>query len=129
VSGVDPTTPGLFDSGRRLLDHALGAFHNRVELFAVEFKEEKTNVVELLLCVAAALFFAMMTVIVLTATVILLFPPENRIYAAGGFCLIYLIGAIWSILRLKSRLKQNGTPFAESINELKKDREWIRPNN
>src|ERR1041384_5966601 len=126
MNRIEQHSPGLFDSARRLLDHAMGAVHNRVELLAVEFKEEKTNVVELLLCVAAALFFAMMTVIVLTATVILLFPQENRVYAAGGFCLIYLIGAIWSILRLKSRLKQNGTPFAESINELKKDREWIR---
>src|SRR3954468_13726204 len=93
-------SPGLFDSGRRLLDHALGAFSNRVELLAIEFKEEKTNVVELFICIAAALFFAMMTVIVLTATVILLFREEWRVYAAGGFCFIYLMGAIWSFLTL-----------------------------
>src|SRR3954468_22587409 len=120
-------SPGLFDSGRRLLDHALGAFSNRVELLAIEFKEEKTNVVELFICVAAALFFAMMTVIVLTATVILLFPEEWRGYAAGGFCAVYLIGAIWSFLQLRTRLKQSGVPFAETINELKKDREWLQP--
>jgi uncharacterized membrane protein YqjE len=129
MKGVEEHTPGLLDSGRRLLDHALGAFHNRVELLAVEFKEEKTNAVDLLLCVVAALFFAMMTVIVLTATVILLFPEDKRVYAAGGFGLLYLIGAIWSVLRLKARLKQNGVPFAETINEIKKDREWLRPNN
>jgi len=129
MNGVEQHTPGLFYSGRRMLDHALGAFHNRVELLAVEFKEEKTNAVQLLLCVVAALFFAMMTVVVLTATIILLFPQDSRVYAGGGFCLLYLIGAIWSILKVKSRLKQNGTPFAESINELKKDREWLRPTN
>ena len=127
MNGVEHHSPGLFDSARRLLDYALGAFYNRVELLAVEFKEEKTNVVELFICVAATLFFAMMTVIVLTATVILLFREEWRIYAAGGFCLIYLIGAIWSFLRLKSRLRQSGLPFSESINELKKDREWLQP--
>jgi len=129
MNGVDQHTPGLVDSGRRLLDHALGAFSNRVELLAVEFKEEKTNVVDLLICISAALFFAMMTVIVLTATVVLLFPEDKRVYAGGGFCLLYLIGAIWSMLRLKARLKQNGVPFAESIDELKKDREWLRPTN
>jgi len=127
MNGVEQHTPGLFDSARRFLDHALVAVHNRVELLAIEFKEEKTNVVELLLCISAALFFTMMTVIVLTATVILLFPQEKRVYAAGGFCLIYLIGAIWSILRLKAKLKQNGMPFEDSVNELKKDREWLRP--
>src|SRR2546428_13956933 len=82
MNGVEHHSPGLFDSARRLLDHAFGAFSNRVELLAVEFKEEKTNVVELFICVAATLFFAMMTVIVLTATVILLFREEWRIYAA-----------------------------------------------
>ena len=127
MNGVEHHSPGLFDSARRLLDYAFGAFYNRVELLAVEFKEEKTNVVELFICVAATLFFAMMTVIVLTATVILLFREEWRIYAAGGFCVIYFIGAIWSFLWLKSRLKQGGLPFSESINELKKDREWLQP--
>ena len=125
--GVEPHSPGMFDSMRRLLDHALGAFQNRVELLAVEFREEKVNVVELFIYVAAALFFAMMTVIVLTATVILLFSAEHRIYAAGGFSVVYLIGAIWSFMALKSRLKQTGVPFSESINELKKDREWLKP--
>jgi len=129
MKGVEQHTPGLIDSGRRLLDHALGAFHNRVELFAVQFKEEKTNAVDLLLCLFAALFFAMMTVVVLTATVVLLFPQDKRVYAAGAFCLLYLIGTLWSLLRLKARLKQTGVPFAETINELKKDREWIRPTN
>ncbi|SRR6266404_2522860 len=124
--GLDHS-PGLFDSVRRLLDHALGAFQNRVELLAVEFKEERVNLVELFIYVAASLFFAMMTVIVFTATVILLFSPEWRVYAAGGFCLIYLSGAVWSFLALKTRLKESGVPFSESINELKKDREWLRP--
>ena len=125
--GVEHHSPGMFDSMRRLLDHALGAFQNRVELLAVEFREEKVNVVELVIFVAAALFFAMMTVIVLTATVILLFSAEHRIYAAGGFCVVYLIGAICSFVVLKGRLKQTGVPFSDSINELKKDREWLKP--
>src|SRR5436190_6725040 len=125
--GTEHHSPGLVDSVRRLLDYGLGAFYNRVELLAVEFREEKVNVIELFIYVAAALFFAMMTVIVLTATVILLFTPEWRVYAAGGFCLIYLIGAVWSFLALKSRLKQTTLPFSESINELRKDREWLKP--
>jgi uncharacterized membrane protein YqjE len=127
MSNFERHTPGLFDSGRRFLDDALGAFYNRIELLIVEFGEEKTKLIELLVCAGAAVFFAVMAVIVFTATVILLFPQEWRVYAAGGFCLVYLVGAIWSFLQLNKRLKQNSPPFAETINELKKDREWLQP--
>jgi len=127
MNDFEHRSPGLFDSGRRLLDNALGAIYNRLELLIVEFGEEKANVVELLIYVAATLFFAVMTVIVFTAAVIILFPREYRVYAAGGFCLIYLAGAIWSFARLKARLNQAKIPFSESINELKKDREWLQP--
>jgi len=127
MNDFERNSPGLLDSGRRFLDDALGAFYNRLELLVVELGEEKTKLVEALICVAAALFFAMMTVLVLTATVILLFREEWRVYAAGGFCVVYLAGAIWSYLVLKNRLKQSGVPFAETINELKKDREWLQP--
>src|SRR5947209_7616984 len=111
MSNFERHTPGLFDSGRRFLDDALGAFYNRIELLIVEFGEEKTKLIELLVCAGAAVFFAVMAVIVFTATVILLFPLEWRVYAAGGFCLIYLVGAICSFLQLNKRLKQNSPPF------------------
>src|SRR6185503_4829878 len=101
----DSHTPGLFHSLRKLLDTGLAAIHNRAELFAVELQEEKTHVIEILLWVSALLFLTMMTVIVLTATVILLFPEEVRVYVAGGFCLLYLGGAVWTFLGLKARLK------------------------
>jgi uncharacterized membrane protein YqjE len=127
MSNFERRSPGFFDSGRRFLDDALGAFYNRVELLVVEFGEEKTKLIELLVCACAAVFFAVMAVIVFTATVILMFPLDYRVFAAGGFCLVYLSGAIWSFLQLNKRLKQNGPPFAETINELKKDREWLQP--
>ena len=127
MNDTEHRAPGLFDTGRRLLDNALGAIYNRLELLIVELGEEKANLVELLIYVIATLFFAVMTVIVLTATVILLFPEDKRVYAGAGFCVLYLIGAIWSFTKLKARLNQGRTPFAESINELKKDREWLQP--
>ena len=119
--------PGLAGSARRLADSALAAVQTRLELFALELREEKTSAIELLIWVCTALFFGIMAVITLTATVVLIFSPEKRVFVAGGFVLLYLIGAIWAFTRVKSRLKNQGTPFNETINEFKRDREWLQP--
>ncbi len=123
---IETTTPstGLFQSLRRLADTALGIVHNRAELFAVELQEEKANLIEILVWVSVLLFFGMLCVLVLTATLILLCPADYRIYVAGGFSFLYLVGAIWAFTRLKARL-QAPTPFAQSISEVQKDRELL----
>jgi uncharacterized membrane protein YqjE len=119
-------SPGLFLSLRRFLDTGMGALHNRVELFAVEMREEKQNLLELIVWVSLALFLGMMATIVITATVILMFAPEKRLMVAGGFCLLYFIGALAAFTRAKARLKGNGLPFSETINEMKKDQECLQ---
>jgi len=120
-----PASPGLFTSLRKLLDTGLGILQNRAELLVVEFQEEKDNAIGLTIWLMAALFFAIMTVIVLTVTIVLIFPEELRVYAAGGFALIYLIGAVWALLGLKTRLKNRPLPFSATLDEIKKDREWL----
>ena len=117
--------PGLFHSLRKLFDTGLMAVQNRAELLAVEFQEEKENVIGLFLWLVAALFFLITTVLVLSATIILLFPEEFRFYAAGGLTILYLAGAVWSIAGLKKRLKNRALPFSATLEEIKKDREWL----
>src|SRR5438094_199588 len=116
---------GLFGSARNLIDTGLAAVQNRAELLSVEFKEEKDHILEVGFWLTFALFFGIMTVLVLTATVILLFSEGYRIYAAGAFCIVYLAGTIWAILGLRKRLQNRPVPFAETVEELKKDREWL----
>ena len=117
---------GLFGSLRKCLDPGLGIVHHRVELFAVEFKEQKSQLVELVLCLSIALFLAMLAMIVLTGTIILIFPAEYRVYAAGGLCFLYIIGASIAFARFKSKLRDSQLPFSETINEVRKDREWLQ---
>jgi uncharacterized membrane protein YqjE len=121
----DSEPTGLFGSARNLIDTGLAAVQNRAELLSLEFKEEKDQILEMGLWLTLALFFGIMTVLVLTATVILLFPEEYRVYAAGAFCVVYLAGTIWAILGLRRRLQNRALPFAATVEELKKDREWL----
>src|SRR5262245_23632147 len=110
--GFDHHSPGLFHSLRRLADTGFAAFQNRVELFAVEFREEGSHATQLLFWGLAAVLFAGLTVVVLTATVILLFEPEARVYVAGGFCLLYFLCTVAAILGVKSKAKNRPEPFS-----------------
>jgi len=65
----------------------------------------------------------MMTTMLITATVIFLVPEESRVYATLGFAGFYLAGTVAAVWLLKGLLKR--TPFAESLNQLRKDSEIL----
>jgi uncharacterized membrane protein YqjE len=115
--------PGVASLARKLAATGLGVLRNRSELIAVEWQLELERLVGLLVLAAAVAFLGMMVIALCTAIVIFLFPEGARLYVAGGFALLYLGGAIWAGLCLRSLLKQ--VPFGETLNQLKKDREWL----
>ncbi len=117
-----PGLPGLL--GKTALT-ALAAFQVRGEIFLVELEQEKSRLMESLIWVAAAGFLGMMFMVLLTGTVIFLFPENLRIYAAVGFCLLYLLGAVLAWLNLKALTKSSARPFSDTVEEFKKDRQWL----
>ena len=117
----------MFAPARRLLDTALAAAQNRLELLSVELKEERVRLVELLLWTAAAVFFAVMALTVLTFAVVFLFWESARGYVLVALGLIYSTAALWSFVKLRNKLKNEAAPFAESLSELKKDRACLQP--
>jgi uncharacterized membrane protein YqjE len=119
MAGNDHQTPTFATLARRFGRTGLGALRNRGELFAVEWQEEKARLAELLIWCAGVIFFGTMALIILTGTVIFLLPEELRIYAAVGFILLYLVGAIVAVVTVRGLLKHE--PFAESIEQVKKD--------
>lgn len=116
-------SPGLLTLGRKLGSTLLGALQNRGELLAVEWQLEKTRLAELLISTLGVLFLAIMGLVMLTVTIMLLVPDGYRLYAAGGFSLLYFLGAIVSWFWLKNLLKKE--PFAESLEQARKDRVWL----
>jgi len=115
--------PGLGRLVQRLTSTTVGALHNRVELLAVELEEEKGRLLQMVIVGVGVLFLVMMFLVTFTATIIFLFPEAYRIYALGGFCLLYLAGSGVALFSLKGVLKEK--PFAETIRQVKKDAEWI----
>ena len=120
---TDYQLPTLGRLAHRTAATILGALHNRAELLTVEFEEQSDRLLKIVVLAVGALFLAGMFLLLLTGTIIFLVPEQYRVYAAGGFAALYLIGAVAAGLTVKSLLKS--APFSESLRQLKKDAEIL----
>jgi uncharacterized membrane protein YqjE len=119
----DNGAPGLTTLVRRLSGTLVGAVQNRAELLSVEWQEERAHLMELLVWAIAFVFLALMGVVLLTATIIFLCPEKARVYVTAGFALLYFLGALGTWFGLKRLLARE--PFADTVNQVKKDRVWL----
>jgi uncharacterized membrane protein YqjE len=117
---------GLFGSVRRFFETVLATVQNRFELFTVELQEEKHRFIETLVWTAAAVILAVVALLLITLTIIFLVNEQSRVYVMGGFSLVYLFLAIGAWCGVRNRFKHRPPPFSETINEMKKDRAWLR---
>jgi uncharacterized membrane protein YqjE len=123
MTDTDNGAPGLGTLSSRIAKTACGLFENRSELLLLELQEERARLIETLIWGIGLLFMAMMALVVLTGAVILLFPQEYRIYAAGAFALLYLIGAVVALMTLKRLLSR--AFFPSTMSEIRKDKELM----
>jgi len=117
---------GWTAASRRVASNAVGLVQNRIELFALELREEKNQAVGVLIWVCTAVLCGLMALVAITATVILFVPEDKRGYAAGGFALLYLGLAVFAYLRARARMKHEDPPFSATIDEFRKDQEWLQ---
>ena len=120
----DASPPGVLETLRRLGATALGIFHNRLELFAVELQEERLRLIEALLLMGIIAALGFFTLALTAAGIIILL--WSRFGVAILFILsgVGLIGTLLVVWRLRERFKDK--PFlAGTLGELKKDREWL----
>ncbi len=124
IAATDQNAPSLTTLVGRVARLALGGVQTRVELMAVEWQEERLRLMDLLVCAIGLLLLGTMGVLFLTVTIIFLFPSSVRLYVTAGFAVLYLLAATGAWFGLRSRLKRQ--PFAESIDQVKKDRLWLQ---
>jgi len=123
ATNTENELPTVGRLARRTAATILGALQNRAELFTVEFEEENDRILKMVICAVGAVFLAMMAMLLITGTVIFLVPEAYRVYAAGGFAVLYLGGAGAAVLIMKKLVKT--PPFSESLNQFKKDAELL----
>jgi uncharacterized membrane protein YqjE len=123
IAATNHDTPGLATLVGRVGHVALKGVQTRVELLAVEWQEERLRLMDLMLYAIGLLLCSMLGVLFLTVTIIFLFPASARLYVTAGFAVLYVLAAIGAGLRLRGIL--NRQPFAESIDQFRKDRLWL----
>jgi uncharacterized membrane protein YqjE len=116
---VDDKSPGLGHLLGRIGRTTLGIVRNRAELLAVEWQEEKERLSRLLILSVGMTFLGVLAVGLITAFIIALIPADYRVWALGGFALVYLAACVWAWFGIRALL--NKEPFAESIEQVRKD--------
>jgi uncharacterized membrane protein YqjE len=122
---------GLFGNLSALLAAKLAYLKARVELAGLEGKEAAIHlavIVGLLIgALVAAVFGYLFVILALTFLIALAFENHNAwMYVLASMALAHFIGA--AVLLLIARLKLGAPLFPLTLEELKKDQEWLKTN-
>ncbi|MFT0851608.1 phage holin family protein [Achromobacter sp. F4_2707] len=100
----------------------LSILRTRFELFALEAAEQKANVLTLLGMVFGALLFLTLALLVFTGLVAVYFwPTEDRYLALAILAFIYFAVGLGLLLAVRTKLVNSPTPFAATLDELRRD--------
>lgn len=115
----------LAASTKELLSLFLALAENRLELLALELREEQIRLIRLCVWVAVAVATGLLTLILATIAVVFLVDAAHRPAALIGFTLFYLLLALVSVATVLRKLKNYSLPFSQTIAEFKKDRDAL----
>jgi uncharacterized membrane protein YqjE len=111
---------------RRIAETLFRTLQNRVELFALEFEEEKHWMVATMLWAGAAMFFCGLAAVFVAVTVVWVAPEAARPWWLAGFSILFLFLAVSAVAGFRRVLREKPPAFSETLSELKKDIEWTR---
>lgn len=117
--------PGVLGTLRRMGAHALRLAENRFALIGLEAEEEKWRFADLLVRAILVTVLALGAVATFTALVVFLVPLPPAATLAFLF-LLYAGGAVLGVAGLRRRLRESPRPFRRTVEEFRKDREWLQ---
>jgi len=117
---------GLFGSVKNLAASVVSHLHTRLELFAIEFAEEKLRLTSLLFGAILALFFTFMATVLAALFVIAAYwDTPYRLHAVALLTVLFLVGAGITGGMVRAKLKSRPRLFEASLAELYKDRQQL----
>lgn len=117
---------GMFDSAKRLVESVVAHLHTRLELFSVEFAEEKLRLTGLLYGVLTAVFLFFVTIcLALLFVVAAYWDTPYRLHAIGALIMLSLTCTVIAMHRVRAQLQSRPRLFEASLAELNKDRQQL----
>jgi uncharacterized membrane protein YqjE len=110
---------------RSIAARFLETIHTRGELFAVEFEEQRAALIELCIWIVLAGVLGFMFLFALTALVILLAPWPWRVVVLAVFSVVYLTGAVLAVWNVRALWRNAPQAFGGTMDEVKRDAEWL----
>ena len=115
-----PSDGGVTRRLRRLGAAFVEAVQLRYELVSMELRDERSRLVGLVLWSVVTALAGFMAFLWLNIYLLLRF-WEQRTLLAGALILVYGVVALILALALRSKLRNQPTPFAATVDELRKD--------
>jgi uncharacterized membrane protein YqjE len=117
--------PGLRPSLSRAASAFVGLVSTRAELASVEFAEERERLTKRLGLAAAGALLLAFAALFAGAFVVVLFWDTHRLWAIAVVALAHLAGGALLLSRVKAIGRESPSPFAATIDELRKDKEML----
>jgi uncharacterized membrane protein YqjE len=119
-------TSGLRDTFGRLGDSILGLLQNRLQLLSVELQEEKCRWIRMGIWLGAVAALAIVALAMCVLTLAVIAWQVGELKGLIGLSITLLVAAWIGIWQFHRRFKQGPTPFSATMDEFRKDREWLR---
>ena len=116
---------GIFGTTKRLAGNFVEALQSRLELFALEYREERMRLVVVMVMSLTTFFLMSLSLIIFTFAIAFAF-ENHRVLAMCIMGLIYLLAAIGCAFCLKNFIEKNGAAFDQTIEQLKKDAQCLK---
>ncbi len=119
---------GILATLTRMLKTLRDVAENRVELFLVEWQEERLRLLDALLLLLVGTVCALMALLAITFAVVVIFWDTHRTLVLALIILAYTGGAVAAFGMLRSRMRR-WQAFAATLEQIKKDQACFKAKN
>lgn len=116
---------GILASLRQFAGTAVEILHTRIELLATEIDEERARITGALWLAAAGAFSISLGILLGVLFLVVMFWDSHRLLVLGVLAAVFLLGGLAAMLVLRMRLAHRAPLFAQTLLELKRDRQRL----
>lgn len=120
------STGGITGSVKRLLEAGSNFFSTKLELVGIELQEEKKRILELMIFVAASLLLAVMAFTLITIGIVAKLIEKHLYEGIIVMGVIYFLIAAILYFMAQKKVQTATKVFQTTVDELKKDAEWVK---